>query len=200
MRQRDYLLRGVTSCGCCGFALVYGDSTFPATYRCMHTHADPMASCHKMKVNADELESTVMAIIKKQAEVVIGSGDLSQFRKPSDSARQIAERERQIRQYVERRQECYERFVLRKIDKEAYQSQKSDYTAQIERLENQLSLLRQAARDKLANQKAVALANEVMGESLSHKDVVDALIDKIHVFPGNHIEIRWKVADFTAGV
>jgi hypothetical protein len=28
--------------------------------------------------------------------------------------------------------------------------------------------------------------------------LVDALIDKVRVFPGNRIEIEWKVADFTS--
>lgn len=200
MCRRDYLLRGKVSCGCCGFALTYSDSTFPATYRCMKTHADSMADCHKMKVNADELEDAVMTIIKKQAEVALESGDLSGFRKMNDFEFRTVACEKQIRQWIEQRQIYYEQFVLGEIDRDTHMRLKSECTAQLDRLNNQLALLKQAARDKLANQKAVAFTNKVVDKRLSHNDIVDALIDKIHVFPGNRIEIQWKFVNFAVGI
>ncbi len=35
-----------------------------------------------------------------------------------------------------------------------------------------------------------------MALTANHKDIVDALIEKVFVFPGNHIEIQWKFTNF----
>ena len=91
LRRREYLLSGKVLCGCCGFALSYSDSVDIKKYSCPHTHSDPTAACHKMKVNAHEIEEAVMTIIRKQAEVVLGSDDLSGFRKMNTDERQIAD-------------------------------------------------------------------------------------------------------------
>ena len=97
---------------------------------------------------------------------------------------------------MERRQQCYERFLNREIDRDTFQSVKAGYAAQIERLNNQLAILRQTERDKGAYKKAVVFAKEIVNETATHREIVEALIDKIHVFPGNNIEIHWKVANF----
>ena len=196
MSRRDYLLNGKTACGCGGFALVYGDSTPISTYRCSHSSADPAADCYKMKVNADELEKAVMTVIKKQAEVVLDNGDLSSYRKTSMDERRVAECERQIKQYEESRQACYERFVGKEIDRDTYQSLKNDCTENIERLKNQLAVYKQMERDKQADKKVAALAEEALSEAATPKDIVNALVDKVRVFPGNQIEILWKFANF----
>ena len=200
MNRRDYLLSGITACGCCGFALVYGESTTPATYRCMKTHADPAADCHKMKVGADVLESAVMAIIKKQSEVVLACDDLSEFQKVGIDERQKGEFENQISQLASRRQQCYEQFVCGEIDRDTFQSIKSDCTTQIERMNNQLSILKQAEQDKGANKKAATLAQNALNKTATPKDIVNALVEKVLVFPNNHVEIRWKFANFAEGM
>jgi DNA invertase Pin-like site-specific DNA recombinase len=200
MNRRDYLLTGKTACGCCGFALVYGESTIPPTYSCMKTHANPAADCHKMKIGADILEGAVMSIIKKQAEVVLASDDLSGFRKTSEDTRISGDYEKQILQLTKSRQQCYEQFVSGEIDRVAFQTLKADYTAQIDRLNNQLAVLKQAERDKNANKKVESHAKSALSETAVPRDIVNALIDKVFVFPNNHIEIRWKFANFAEGL
>jgi len=200
MNRRDYLLTGKTACGCCGFALVYSESTTPATYHCMKTHANPAAACHKMKISADELEGAVMAIIKKQAEVVLGSDDLSGFRKIGEGAQLLDGYEQQISQLSYQRQHSYEQFVSSEISKDTFQALKTDYTAQIDRLNNQLSLLKQAEQKKGANQRAEALAKNALSETATPRDIVEALVEKVIVFPNNHVEISWKFANFAEAV
>ena len=200
MNRREYLLSGKTACGCCGFALSYNDYNINRTYRCMKTHADPAAECHKMKVSADNLENAVMTIIRKQAEVVLGSEDLSEFRKAKAGARQMDDCEKQINQLAEQRQQCYERFLTGEISRDTFQLLKADYTAQIGRLNNQLALLKQAERDKEADKKAATAAKGAMSETATPRDIVNALVEKVLVFPGNHIEIHWKFANFAAGL
>ena len=200
MSRRDYLLSGLTACGCCGFAMVYNESTTTATYRCMKTHANPAADCHKMKINADVLEGSVMSIIKKQAEVVLGSNDLSGFCKTSEDTRTNGNFEKQISQLTGLRQKCYEQFVVGEIDKDVFRTLKADYTVQIERLNNQLAVLKQAERDNNIMKKAEALAKNALSKTATPRDIVNALIEKVFVFPNNHIEIRWKFANFEEGL
>ena len=203
--KRDYLLSGKVSCGCCGYALYYSDSTNPPTYRCAHTHADTSAACYKMKCRSDELEDAVMTVIKKQAEVVLNSDDLSGFRKTSVGGELLNSSvvplnndviEQQINMLSKERQECYERFVTLEIDRDTFQILKADYTKQIDRLTQQLALSQQAARKRESDKKTAALAKDALSETATPKDIVDALIEKILVFPGNEIDIHWKFANF----
>ncbi len=198
MRRRNYLLHGKTSCGCCGFALVYGDSTVPATYRCMHTHQNPDAECHKMKVNADKLEEVVLTIIRKQAEVVLASGDLSEIRKLNAGEKQIAECERQISESIAEQQNHYEGFIIGEIGHDEYMELKAAGSTRLKMLTERLSSLKQSERDRQADKKTAALAKEALGEAATPKDIVNALVDKVRVFPDNRIEILWKFANFAS--
>ena len=195
---RNFLLRGMVKCGCCGYALSYDPIDNPV-FRCSHTHADSGAECHKMKANVRELDETVLTIIKKQAEVVLGSDDLSGYRKMSMDERRAADCEEKIRQYEEQRQNCYEQFVQNEIENDAYQSLKKECSANIDKLKNQLAVFKQTECDKQANQKTAVIAKEILNEKATPKDIVNALVEKILVFPDNRIEILWKFANFAIG-
>lgn len=199
-RRREYLLRGKAACGCCGFIMAYNDYNTVKTYCCAHTRADPAAECHKMIVSAEELESAVMAAIRKQAEVVLGSDDLSGIRKTRAGERQAADFEKQIDQLAKRRQQCYEQFVSLEIDRDTFVSLKEDITAQIESLTSRLAAIRQMERDNDSNAKIAALAKDALSDKATPKDIVDALVEKVLVFPGNHLEIRWKFANFAENI
>jgi len=196
---RDFLFNGkILKCGYCGYGLRYSDTGSTPYYHCVHTISIADAECHKMRVNAYDLDMAVLTTIKKQAEVVLGSGDLTGFRKINADTRQIAECESRIMEFSEQRQDCYERFVRGEIDRDTFMSVKSEYTAQIESLNAQAALFRQIGRDKEAQKKVAALAKEAMSETATPKDILNALVEKILVFHGNHLEIHWKFADFTA--
>jgi len=97
-----------------------GTNIANAAYRCHHTLADPNAECHKLKVSAAELDETALTIIRKQAEVVLNFGNLSELRLMSADSKRIADYEKEIRLCIEQRQLAYERFVLREIDNETF--------------------------------------------------------------------------------
>ena len=95
-----------------------------------------------MKVNALELEKTLLTIIRKQAEVVVGSDDFTGFRKHNDETRKIADCENRIKSLSEQRQDCYERFMGGEIVRDTFMALKDEYTAQIESINSQTALLR----------------------------------------------------------
>ncbi|GHU44414.1 hypothetical protein FACS1894111_11650 [Clostridia bacterium] len=197
IRKKDYLLRGKAVCGCCGYKLKYDDaSTTTIVYRCLHSYADPNAKCHKMKISAAEIHETVLAIIKKQAELVLNTDKLSNIQNNGADAGKTLAYEKQLRQLEEECQKFYEQFVLCEIDRETYQSVKSDCAEQIEQLHKQLAVLRQTERKKRITKQSLAMAKKAMDESAIPQGLVEALIEKVLVFPDNRLEIRWKVADF----
>ncbi|MCL1843860.1 MAG: hypothetical protein FWF79_08605 [Defluviitaleaceae bacterium] len=163
---------------------------------CMKTHADKTAACHKMKVSSDEVENAVMTTIKKQAEAILACDDLAGFRKTSTDERQMEVYAQQLSRLSEQRQRCYERFLANEVDRDTFHAQKAKLTGQIDRLTNQLAVLKQAQREKSANEKVAALADEALNETATPKDIVNALVEKVFIFPNNHIEIRWKFANF----
>ena len=86
-QPHNYLLRGKTVCSTCGHAVIYGNTTTQPMYRCMKTHADASAAFHKLKVSTADVEEADMAIIKKKAEIVLNTADLSGFRKATNNNR-----------------------------------------------------------------------------------------------------------------
>ena len=52
------------------------------------------------------------------------------------------------------------------------------------------------ARKKDAANKVAALAKDALSTTAAPKDIVDALVEKVLVYPGFHLEIHWKFAHF----
>jgi hypothetical protein len=97
---------------------------------------------------------------------------------------------------MEQRKQYYEQFVQSEIDRETFLTSKADCAARIDKLNRQVAIIRQAERDNKSAQKTAALASHVISEEATPKKIVDTLIEKIIVSPGNNIEIRWKIDDF----
>ena len=64
-KKRDYPLKGKAFCGCCGHAL---SRTMQKTsyYHCRHSEADVESRCHKMRLNAAELEQAAFLTLKSR--------------------------------------------------------------------------------------------------------------------------------------
>ena len=101
---------------------------------------------------------------------------------------------------VEQRQALYEQFIQEEIDRDAHMRLKGECTAQIERLHNQLAAYRQAGRDKEAAKGIAGIAKQALSETATPKEIVNALVEKVLVSPGNKIEIYWKFIDFAANL
>jgi hypothetical protein len=196
MTKREYLFRGgIIKCGCCGYAMSY-DKLLEPVYRCTHTYVEKDAECHKLKVAAAKLDETILTIIRKQAEVILGSDNLSELRKVGASGKRIADFEKEVAKCVEERQSAYERFVSRELDRESYLALKAKCSERIEQLNNQIAVIKQAERDRQSGEKTAALAKEIIGDKFTPRELVETLIDRVLVFPENKIEIQWKIADF----
>lgn len=62
----------------------------------------------------------------------------------------------------------------------------------------QLANYRQSQFDSQANQRTANYAKTALNKTASEHEIVDMLINKIHVFPNFHLEIIWKVSGFAS--
>jgi len=198
-KPRQFLLRGKVRCGCCDMALWYDPISNPV-FRCHQTLANPSAPCHKSKVVVAELDGAVLDIIRKQAEVIVNTSDISDLRNTSGNAQQIADCEKRLKALIEQRQGFYEQFITGEIDRQAHQALKTDCSAQIDRLNAQLANYKQSQYDSQTNQRTANYAKTALSKTATEQEIVDLLIEKIHVFPNFHLEITWKVSGFAVGI
>ena len=200
MQPNNYLLRGKIVCGSCGHSMIYGNTTTSPMYRCMSTHADPSAACHKMKVVTTEIEEAVMSVIEIHAGIILESGDLSGLQKSNDGLGQLAEYENQMKVVDEQRQVVYEKFITGEIDRETYRTTKTNLTVQFDRLKNMVAAIKQSEHDSHAKKHAIEQAKAIIDKAITPQEIVDTLIEKVHVFPDNHLDITWKVIGFAANM
>lgn len=197
---RDYLLRGdIVKCGCCGYALSYDDRVKTAVFRCHHTQADASAPCHKMKVSGHELDAAVLSIIEKQLQVVLGR-DISKVRKTSGREQQAADCENQIQECIAEQQQVYERFVEQEIDRETYMALKGMGGTRLEKLRQQLSIMKAEEQAERSGQRVVSITRKLVETPASPRELVETLIKKIYVSPDNRVEVEWHIADFAAQI
>jgi hypothetical protein len=195
--NREYLLRSKVMCGCCKHSLSYDLLGGPA-FRCLNTLANPNAKCHKMKVNAAKLDDTILTMIRKKAEILLNCENLNNLRNKNNAEQQISEYEKLIQTSIEQRQYNYERFILHEIDSDEYSKLKSKCNSELDMLNKKLASLKVETQSEQLRQKSLTIAKDVITEAVSHRELIDVLINKVHVYPDYYIEVDWKIADFTA--
>lgn len=195
--ERNYLLKYIGRCGDCGSSLKYDDGVGYPVYRCKHTSSDESVACHKMKFKASEIDEAVLAVVRKAAEVVLGKSDLGDLVPKGGKNKELSDYERRITEINAQRQKHYESYMLRIIDRTEFIKLKDECSAEIDRLNKQIAAFKAEAQSRVAMQSTRAIAEQALGETASYKEIVDALIDTVYVFPDSRIEIVWKIADFT---
>ena len=199
MQPHNYLLKGKIVCGTCGYAMAYCNQTTRPNYHCINTYSNPAAACHKLKLRTAEVDDVVMTVIKVQAGLVLESEDFSDLRKAGGNGH-IIEYEKQIKALGEQRQAVYEQFITGEIDRETYRTIKADYTARLDRLKDMVTAIKQTELDNHAKKNIAKQARAILDDTLTPREIVDALIEKVNVFPEFHIELSWKVSGFAVGM
>ncbi len=173
------------------------DPVADPVFRCWHTQADPSADCHKLKVNVRELDTAILSIIRKQAEVVLNSDNLDNLRQRNDAENKASDCDKLIAELNEKRQALYERFITRELERPEYLKLKDECSAEIDRLSKQAASAKAEAKARTVDPSVLELVKRTADETIPYKELINALIDKIYVYPNKNIEIVWKIADFT---
>ena len=149
-KKRDYPLKGKALCGCCGHAL---RRTMQKTsyYYCRHSEADVESRCHKMRLNAAELEQTVFLTLKKQMEaaaLLASDGTL----RTDASVPERAEYEQQIEALQDGKRTLYERYLMGEIDLNTYKLEKAACDELLLKTKNAYASVLAQAKQKQAEQ------------------------------------------------
>ena len=196
-RKRDYPLKGKAFCGCCGHAL---SRTMQKTsyYYCRHSEADEESRCHKMRLNAAELEQAVFLTLKKQMEAAAPLAPDGTLRVDA-SVPERAEYEQQIEALQDGKCTLYERYLMGEIDLNTYKAEKAACDELLLKTKNAYAaVLAQAKQkqDEQARQDSRKEASKAIfdADTLT-TELAELLIDRVLVYPDKRIEIAYKIQD-----
>lgn len=195
----QYPLKGKVFCGCCQHTMSRTENK-THTYYCRYTKVDSSAVCHGLTISEKELEGMLFAVLTKQAQVILNVADLSDAGLLDIQLAKQADYDKKIKACQDRKQVLYESLLLRQISVEDYKARKAEIDTELARLKQIHGALcaqtTQARMDADARTARKELAQEITGAGGLTTGLADALIDRVYVYPGNQVEIIWKMKDF----
>jgi hypothetical protein len=99
-----------------------------------------------------------------------------------------------------KRQQLYENLVLGAITPEEYKKQKTAIDFEIGQQEQVNDAIRMQNEKSAPSAASVEAARAALDAKTLSPGLVDILIEKILIFPGNRIEVVWKVSGFAHGM
>nr|WP_312577731.1 recombinase family protein [Sedimentibacter sp.] len=196
---REYTLRGKVFCGCCQHAMQRAPRK-EAAFICRYTKVDASASCYGMEISEKELEQVLFDILSKQAQVILNTGSVNGTDEMQLCFEQQAEYIKLINRCQDNKRSLYERYIMQEIAAGQYKALKAELDAEFIQLNRALAVIStQSAKTKAdceENIKVREIAGDISKETSLTRTMIDLLIDKVYMHPGNRIEIIWKVADF----
>ena len=194
-KKRDYPLKGKAFCGCCGHALSRSMQK-TSYYYCRHSEADEESRCHKMRLNAAELEQAVFLTLKKQMEAAAPLAPDGSLRVDA-SVPERAEYEQQIEALQDGKRTLYERYLMGEIDLNTYKAEKAACDELLLKTKNAYAaVLAQAKQkqDEQARQDSRKEASKAIfdADTLT-TELAELLIDRVLVYPDKRIEIAYKI-------
>lgn len=199
-KQRDYLLKGIVFCGCCDHALSYVANKQPY-FHCRRSQAYETGPCHNLKINAEELEQVIFQTLKAQLKAILSIGADGSICLDAVAAERT-EYEKQIEALEDSKQALFEQYVMGEINVETYKSEKAACDAAILKTRNAYAVIAAQVKKKQEEQARQSSRTEI-AKAISDADsltpeLVNLLIEKVYVFPGNRIEIAYKIQDLFA--
>ena len=110
------------------------------------------------------------------------------------------EYERQIAELNDEKRNLYEQLVLWEIDAGSYKAAKATLDEQLARLEQVYSAISseidRLSQGEIRHKQCRVLAQSALDEHTLTQRLVDLLIERVLIYPGKKIEVKWKVAGF----
>lgn len=196
-----YLFSGILICGCCGSRMTRKTNRAGGKeyhYYCRHSEADEESRCHKMRINAVELEKAVFITLKKQMEAAASLNPDGTVRLEA-AAPERSEYEQQIEELQDGKRLLYERYLLGEIDLDTYKVEKAACDELLLKTKNAYAVVLAQAKQKQEEQarhdNRQEAARAVFNSEGLTTELTDLLIDKVLVYPDNRIEIAYKIKD-----
>ena len=165
---------------------------------CRHSEADEGSRCHKMRINAVELEQAVFITLKKQMEAAASLNPDGTIRLEA-AAPKRSEYEQQIETLQDGKRLLYERYLLGEIDLDTYKAEKAACDELLLKTKNAYAVVLAQAKQKQEEQarhdNRQEAARAVFNSEGLTAELTDLLIDRVLVYPDNRIEIAYKIKD-----
>jgi len=200
-KTADFPLKSKVICGCCRHTMPIVPRKDRA-FICRYTRVDENAECHQMEISEHELEVLLFNIINKHAQVILNTNRLGDSEWFSIRTEQQAEYEKRINSYKDEKCSLYEKYVLGDVGADAYKAEKAKIDGELARLvrayDNLKAETTAMSAAKNTDDELRRLAETVVSAEMLSRPLVDMLIDKVFVYPGNRVEIVWKAAGFAS--
>ncbi|GHV41782.1 resolvase [Clostridia bacterium] len=186
-------------CGHCGYTMTRSKSgKTQAMYSCGTRQTYGQDACVQVSINEEKLKQILLTLIQKQAAVLVDKLD---FTTADDNAEQTELRNvgAELARASGFHKGLYESLVTGDIDEQEYRDMKQSYESKIAALTEREQELREILRERHLKHAVLDKANKQLGAVSLITDltapVIDALVEKILVFPDKHIEVRFKFTD-----
>ncbi len=194
-KPRDYLLRGKVFCGCCDHAMSLRNG---AWFYCRHSEVAETLPCHGVRIKMADLEQVVFETIRTQMCPALGI-DSNKDKLDLQTVQQT-EHEEKLRSIQDSKRYLYEQYALGEIDLETYRTRKAVYDTELVQAKNVHAVItaqtKQIKSDYEIKLKQQEIVQKVGNANMLTKALIDRLINKVYVFPGDRIEIEYATQDF----
>lgn len=154
--------------------------------------------CHGVRIKMADLEQVVFETIRAQMCPALGI-DSNKDKLDLQTVQQ-AEHEEKLRSIQDSKRHLYEQYALGEIDLETYRTRKAVYDTELVQAKNVHAVItaqtKQIKSDYEIKLKQQEIVQEVGNANMLTKALIDRLINKVYVFPGDRIEIEYATQDF----
>ncbi|MCM1541457.1 MAG: recombinase family protein [Blautia sp.] len=196
--EYDSALKGRVKCGNCGYSMSVRREAKEPYYRCCSGKGCGAYT----KINVELLEATVWGILQKLMETYCEQETARENERAQmlASISEAKERKRMWEGKIEHcrtsRLELYHQWKEGEIAKEEYIRKKEQFHAQEAECQKELEQVGQCLEEMLVCQEIPGqkegLARLAGAGSLT-KELADLLIERVEVYDGDRVEIKWKI-------
>lgn len=208
---RDYPLKGVARCGCCGRALQYYRRKKISHFKCNASKYDPNTGCFVEKIPEDVINEAVLYAIQgaidctDAVEKRLQTAKKHSGTKALDSMNQIKALQAELDRCEDLRMKNIERLNTGDMSKDDYLSERDALNSRVEDLKRRL-IECQSRKQEVETaedpevQRFLDASSKYKGRHELTNDMVKAFIESVLIYDPERIEIKWNFSDRVLGM
>ena len=204
---RNYPLKGVVRCGCCGRKLQYNnDQRKTPLFKCVASLNNPNAECYTKRIPAVPINDAVFEAIQRMMECM---DTVEQKAKKAsrisvdqsvDAVKQIRGLQMELESCEAQKMDNIERLNTGEITKEKYLEERTVLNERVVTLKKALEEMLKRKQEADATEDPEFERFLGAGKKYRHQteltnEMVKAFVDTVLIYEPGRIEIKWKFSD-----
>lgn len=181
-------MKNIYYCGCCGRALF---NAHYGTIFCKQRSFKTDSKCKEIAIYKADADKAVLAAIKKEARLFLDWDKLSKQTLKKNTRLSVSERISAMVKSIEAAQKSwialYDKYTDGKLEREFFINKKKQYDADMERMEEELTALRQTQKDEEdmqeGSERKSCQAMAFLEDDELTEDMKEKLIEKVVIYP-----------------